>query len=61
MKNFNNDNQQQSHIADPKEIWGVDFFWTKNLKFDEKEIKKATEKAMHPEDVNHDQSKRQLH
>ena len=57
MNTNNQSNAQQAHIADASEIWGISFFWTKNLKCDEQEIKSVTEKAAHTDEKNSDRNK----
>lgn len=39
---------------DAKEIWGIDFFWTKGINCTEEDIRKATHKAMYPGERNKD-------
>ena len=45
---MDNNRHHHTHKIDAKEIWGVDFFWSENLKIDERELKKVTKKVMHP-------------
>ena len=49
MKNIKNYQENHQHLKSPEEIWGVHFFWAKNLKFMEEEIKNATEHVLHPD------------
>lgn len=34
------------HLIDAEAIWGINFFWAKDLKFSEKELKTVTKQAM---------------
>ena len=58
MNMINQSNAQQPHIADANEIWGISFFWTKDLKCEEQEIRNVTEKAAHLSKKNSDGNKK---
>jgi len=49
MNRTNINSQHQANVG-ANEIWGIDFFWIKDLKCDEQEIKKVTEQIMHPQE-----------
>lgn len=57
MNTINQSNKQHPHIADANEIWGISFFWTKNLKCDEQDIKMVTERVIYSDEQNKGKNK----
>ncbi len=43
---------------DARDIWGINFFWTRDIKCSEEEIEKVTHNAMHKEQFHQKQFKK---